>query len=112
MAVVAPAIKSCSRISTLEFSSRLLPSQPPRFAKAVATGEPLGADPLDVAVDLSLESSSFSHHDAPGVTREGTARADLTVATADLTAVGITDAARLTKLRFDSSMHYPQIHLA
>ena len=30
-------------------------------------GEPLGADPpnADVGVDLSLESSSFSHHDAP-----------------------------------------------
>jgi hypothetical protein len=30
-------------------------------------GEPLGADPLDadVALDLSLESSSFLHHDAP-----------------------------------------------
>ena len=30
-------------------------------------GEPLGADPLvaGVGLDLSLESSSFSHHDAP-----------------------------------------------
>ena len=47
-----------------------------------------------------------------GVTREGTTQADLTVATADLPAVDITDAARLTKLRFDSSFDYPLIHLA
>ena len=47
-----------------------------------------------------------------GVTREGTTQADLTVATADLKAVDITDATGLTKLSFDSSIDYPQIHLA
>jgi hypothetical protein len=47
-----------------------------------------------------------------GVTQDGTTQADLTVATADLKAVDVTDAAGLTKLPFDSSIDYPQIHLA
>lgn len=110
MAVVAPAIKSCSRISTLEFSLRLLPSQSPRFAKAVA---------MESRSALILQMSPSTCPWNPRVSRitmrrnrAGVTQADLTVATADLTAVDITDATRLTKLPFDSSIHYPQTHLA